>query len=182
MAMASPTSLKELARALGLAPSTVSKALRGHPDIRESTRLRVVEYARKVHYRPNELASGLRNKHLKLLALLVPRLSDCFYAELASGLLRRAYECKYKVIVLDSGDSCGQEAAMCRDLEKSGVVGILAASPAEGADGAHFKALADAGIPVVFYARVPEEAAPAEMGAAAFDCLLGRLKEDASAR
>lgn len=180
--MASQISLKELARALGVAPSTVSKALRGHPDIRESTRLRVVEYARKVHYRPNELASGLRNKQLKLLALLVPRLSDCFYAEFVSALLRRAYECRYKVIVLDSGGAHEQEIAMCHDLEKSGVVGVLALSVEEGVNGAHFRTLEEIGIPVVFYDRMTEGADPARIGVAAFNCLLERLQEGAAAR
>ena len=74
--MASPMTLKELARLLNLAPSTVSRALKGHPDISKSTQERVKALAKKWHYRPNALAMGLRNHKFRLIAVIVPEITD----------------------------------------------------------------------------------------------------------
>lgn len=52
--------LKELAERLKLAPSTVSRALKGHPDISEETQLRVRRLAEELHYAPNVMATNLR--------------------------------------------------------------------------------------------------------------------------
>ena len=78
--MAFPMTLKELARLLNLAPSTVSKALKGHPDISKSTHERVKAFAKKWHYRPNALAMGLRNHKFGLIAVIIPEITDYYYA------------------------------------------------------------------------------------------------------
>ena len=51
--------LKELADSLGLSQTTVSRALNGYPEVNETTRSRVVEAARRLHYRPNASARRL---------------------------------------------------------------------------------------------------------------------------
>lgn len=64
--MAVSVSLKKLAEILGLAPSTVSRALKGHPDISRATQERVRALAQELHYKPSALALSLRNKRSKL--------------------------------------------------------------------------------------------------------------------
>ena len=54
--MAVSVSLKKLAEILGLAPSTVSRALKGHPDISRATQERVRALAQELHYKPSALA------------------------------------------------------------------------------------------------------------------------------
>lgn len=151
--MAVPPSLKELAKLLGLAPSTVSKALKGHPDIREATRERVVALAQQMHYRPNELASSLRVKHSKLIAVIVPCLTYYFYAEVVSSILQAAYDKKYKVIVFNTEESYERETAICHNLEKSGIEGVLVAPAKTTMQTGHFHLLIDAGIPVIIFDR-----------------------------
>lgn len=70
--MAVSVSLKKLAEILGLAPSTVSRALKGHPDISRATQERVRALAQELHYKPSALALSLRNKRSNSIAMLVP--------------------------------------------------------------------------------------------------------------
>lgn len=65
--------LKDLARSLDLSPATVSRALNGFPEVSEKTRVRVVERARQVGYRPNQLARKLVGGRSGVVALVVPR-------------------------------------------------------------------------------------------------------------
>lgn len=65
--------IKDLAKKLGVSPSTVSRALRDHPDISLATKRKVTEAAEKYHYQPNQLAQSLQKSGAIPLALLFPR-------------------------------------------------------------------------------------------------------------
>lgn len=87
-----PTTLKELAILLNLAPSTVSRALHGHPDISKATQKRVKALARQLQYHPSIMATGLRNRTFKLLAVVVPHLTEFLYIAALQGILKHASE------------------------------------------------------------------------------------------
>lgn len=148
------TSLKELARLLNLAPSTVSKALKGHPDISEATQNRVREMAKKVHYRPSALAKGLRDRRSYLIALIVPTLNDYFYVQVLRGILKGAYAREYKMIVFETHEQFDREAEICFSLPKSGVDGLLIAPSKTTQDVRPLKALKQNGLPFVFFDRI----------------------------
>lgn len=61
------TSINDLAAKLKISKSTVSKALKGYPDVSEKTRKKVLKLAEKLNYKPNILASSLRTLKPKLL-------------------------------------------------------------------------------------------------------------------
>ncbi|UJW85552.1 LacI family DNA-binding transcriptional regulator [Devosia sp. SL43] len=67
-----PSTLKDIARALGLSPATVSRALNGFPEVNENTRIRVTEQAERLGYRPNQLARKLVSGRSGIIALVVP--------------------------------------------------------------------------------------------------------------
>ena len=71
--------IKVLSKALGLSPSTVSKALRDSYEISQKTKQRVIDLAQKLHYSPNPYASGLRRKNSKTIAIVVPEVEDSFF-------------------------------------------------------------------------------------------------------
>lgn len=75
-------SLKEIARIVGVDQSTVSRALRNSPRVKDSTKRRIVETARKLNYLPNDLARGLVVKRTNTIGLLVPDLRTSFYPEI----------------------------------------------------------------------------------------------------
>ena len=125
--MAVSVSLKKLAEILGLAPSTVSRALKGHPDISRATQERVRALAQELHYKPSALALSLRNKRSNSIAMLVPFLGNYFYACAVSSVIRSAY---------------------------SGIDGLVVAPARTTNDLDHFVKLQHEGIPMVFFDRI----------------------------
>jgi LacI family transcriptional regulator len=94
--------MKDIAKELGLSQATVSKVLRDHPDIGESTRRRVLERIKELDYQPNSLARSLVTGRSYLIGLVVPSLLHPFFAEVAvalSGVIRRR---GYSLIVSSS--------------------------------------------------------------------------------
>lgn len=152
--MNTPVTLKELARMLNLAPSTVSRALKGHPDISKTTQEKVRTLAERVNYRPSAMALGLRNRKYFLIAVIVPDLKDYFYAVALSGIIEFAYEHEYKVIVFESQEQYECEVAICQELQKSGIDGLLVAPAKTTVDIQHFRALMKGDISVVFFGRM----------------------------
>ncbi|MBQ5451881.1 MAG: LacI family DNA-binding transcriptional regulator, partial [Bacteroidales bacterium] len=53
--------IKDIAKELGLSPSTVSRALKDHPDISPETKEAVKKLAEQLDYQPNSLALGLHS-------------------------------------------------------------------------------------------------------------------------
>ncbi len=152
--MASPMTLKELARLLNLAPSTVSRALKGHPDISKSTQERVKALAKKWHYRPNALAMGLRNHKFRLIAVIVPEITDYYYARVLHAIISYAYEENYKIVVFESQEKCKKEIEICRIIQKSGIDGLLVVPARTTIDTIHFEELKAMGLPLVFLERI----------------------------
>ena len=69
-----PATIKDLARELKLSPSTVSRALRDHPDISPKTKKRVVSLADKLDYHPDSIAQSLQTKKTKTIGVIVPEI------------------------------------------------------------------------------------------------------------
>lgn len=152
--MFSPITLKELAQLLHLDPSTVSRALKGHPDISLQTQQKVRMWAERLHYKPNDLASGLRNRKSNLLAIVIPDLTDSYYTQVTSAIIQAAYQQNYKTLIFESNDNYEQEAAICFSLLKSGVDGLLIAPSIKTRDIEHLKNLQENLIPLVVFGRI----------------------------
>ena len=83
---AMPTTMKDIARDLGVSVVTVSKVLRNHEDIGEKTRKRVLDRVKELHYTPNLAAVGLVTGRTYLVGLVVPDLLHAFFAQIAKSL------------------------------------------------------------------------------------------------
>ena len=81
-----PVRMKDIAESLGVSIVTVSKALRSHPDIAETTRQRVLDRVKELNYRPNLMARSLVTGHSELVGLVVPDLVHPFFGEIAKSL------------------------------------------------------------------------------------------------
>jgi LacI family transcriptional regulator len=73
--------LKDMAIILELSISTVSKALNGSPEISDATKGKVNEVAKSLNYKPNIIATALRNKRSLILGVILPDLKDAFFLE-----------------------------------------------------------------------------------------------------
>lgn len=117
--------LKDIANALGISVSTVSKALKGYKDVSQKTREMVLDYTEKVHFKPNAQAAFLRTKQTKLLGLILPKIDHDFFAQVMNGVLNQATEEGYKVILLCSDESYENEQKHIHDLLQLNVDGIF---------------------------------------------------------
>lgn len=101
--------MKDIARDLGVSVVTVSKVLRGHQDIGEETRKRVLQRIKELNYTPNLAARGLVTGRTYLVGLVVPDLLHPFFAQVAvslSGALRKS---GYYLTITTSEDSAELE-------------------------------------------------------------------------
>lgn len=117
--------IKEIAKELGVSPSTVSRALREHPSISPVTRKRVREVAEKLGYRPNILARGLATRRSYTIGLIVLDISNPFYAEIAEGVEEVLSSRGFTVFLCNSGFDPEKESKYISLLRERRVEGII---------------------------------------------------------
>ncbi|MGZ3951501.1 MAG: LacI family DNA-binding transcriptional regulator [Flavisolibacter sp.] len=149
--------IKDIAKALDLAPSSVARALKGSHKISEATIQRVREYAKAHNYRPNLMAQSLKRKQSRSIGVLLCSIPNNFFAEVLNGIESIATEKEYHVMISQSHESYEKEVRELENFQWKAVDGLLVSLSAETKDISHFETLIDNGIPVVFFDRVPEE-------------------------
>ncbi|MEX0996735.1 MAG: LacI family DNA-binding transcriptional regulator [Flavobacteriaceae bacterium] len=119
------SSLKELAKLLGVSISTVSKALNDADDISENTKIRVRELADAMNYQPNKMGAGLRNKKSKTIGVIIPDILNSFFAEVLFGIEKQCSKKGYDTLVCISNELSKNEAEKVRLLKSGSVDGFL---------------------------------------------------------
>lgn len=120
--------LKDIARDLNVSTVTVSKVLRGNPDISEATRARVLQRMQELNYQPNMLARGLASGRTYTVGLVVPDLVQTFFAEFAKSLSAVLRETGRALIIASSEDDPAIEQSEIRTILSRGVDVLLVAS------------------------------------------------------
>ena len=145
--------IKDIAGALQLSVSTVSRALNNHPDIAEKTKREVVAYAREYHYRPNQLASSLRTQHNNTIGVVLPDITIWFFSMVLAGIEKVANEAGYNVLITRSNDDAECESRCIHTLFSSRVAGIIVCPSCHTTDFTHYNDLIETGIPLVIVDR-----------------------------
>jgi DNA-binding LacI/PurR family transcriptional regulator len=122
------TTIKDLAKAAKLSPSTVSRALNDHPRIGAKTKKRVQKLARSMGYTPNLLARGLVTQKNFLLGLLVYDFRNPFYAELTRSIQDTAEEHGFWLIQSSTDDDPDKSRLLVDSMMRVGVEGLIFAS------------------------------------------------------
>lgn len=145
--------IKDIARELGISPSTVSRALKDHPDISPETKKAVNRLADELNYQPNSIALSLRHSRTHTIGVIIPEIVHFFFSTVISGIEDIAYSAGYSVIISQSNESYEREVRDTRALFNNRVDGILISMSLETKDFSHFEMLHDRGIPIVFFDR-----------------------------
>jgi len=153
------TSINDIAKALGVSASTVSRALRDHPDISEATRERIKAFAVKVNYRPNALALSLKNQVSNTIGIVVPEIVHHFFSSIISGIEDIAYSKGYRVMICQSNEDFRREQMNLQALVDHRVDGLLVCMSKTTEDISHFKSVFNSQTPMVFFDRVCKELA-----------------------
>jgi len=150
------STLKKLSEVLGISISTVSRALKDHPDISENTKAKVKELATAMEYEPNNFAVQLRTRQSNVLGIMVPTIDNFFYDSFIAAVEEDARLHGYSVMIMQSMDKAQLETSNLHLFRKNMVMGLFAAVSIETNDLAAFHKLEEMKIPVVFFDRVPE--------------------------
>lgn len=150
------TSLKDLARELGVSISTVSRALKNHPDISPEQTRKIQDLAKERNYTPNPLAMGLLRQQTRMIGVIVPDIVTHFYSSIISGIEAVAKEHGYYIVITSSNESYKKEVESVENLLKSRVEGLIVCISQETDVFDHFEKLREQEIPLVFFDRVPE--------------------------
>ena len=152
-------SISDIARELGVSPSTVSRALKDHPGISSQTKMKVLEMARRYDYRPNILAMSLRRRSTMTIGLIIPEIAHHFFSSVISGIEELAYSSGYRVMICQSNEDPEREKDNLQALLDHRVDGILVSVSKHTSNFDHFKKAIENGTPVVFYDRISDELA-----------------------
>lgn len=121
--------MKDIAEATGTSVPTVSLILNDKPfRVAEETRRKVLKAAEDMHYVRNQAARDLRKGASKTLALIVPDISNDFYATFAKGVERACHEAGWSVMLNDSDNQPEHESEYIELMYQKNVEGLILAS------------------------------------------------------
>lgn len=146
--------IKDIAKALGLSTSTVSRALNGSYEIGAETKKLVLEYAEKVNYRPNPIALSLKEQKSHSIGVVVCEVANTYFSQAINGIESIAYNRGYHVIITQTHESFDRECTNVKHLLSRHVDGLLVSLSAETTDTSQYQYLHEKGFPIVFFDRV----------------------------
>jgi LacI family transcriptional regulator len=149
--------IKDIARELGVSPSTVSRALKDHPDISPATKQQVRELVEKLKYKPNIIALSLRSRKSFTLAVVVPEIVHHFFSSVISGIEDIAMDAGYQVMIFQSAEKYEREVLISQALLSNQVDGVLVSIAKTSQKFNHLREIIDEGLPLVFFDRACEE-------------------------
>jgi LacI family transcriptional regulator len=147
--------IHDLAKALNLNASTVSRALNDHPKISSETKKIVRKLADELNYRPNALASSLRKGSANTVGLVVPRVNRNFFASAIEGIEAVLNKAGYHLIIVQSNESLVKEKECINSLLNARVDGIIISISSETSDLSHLITVQDKKVPLIFFDRIP---------------------------
>lgn len=134
--------------------STVSRALKNHPDISEETKKRVQEAATMMDYEPNTFAINLRTDKRNMVGVIIPSLSNFFYQSFIAAVEEEAKNNHHSVLILQSSDNPETEIENLKICRMNRVAAVFVSISPKTKDINPFLKLSQT-IPVIFFDKVP---------------------------
>lgn len=153
----------DIAKSLGISPSTVSRALNGRSDINPMTRQEIIRVATEMDYRPNLLAQSLNRGETHTIGVVIPNIERPFFAGVLAGIQKVATEAGYRVMICQSNESHSTETLNVQALVASRVDGLLISHSKETTSFDHIKLQLRRGLPIVHFDRVCNEVETAKV-------------------
>lgn len=142
------STIKDVAKAAGVSPSTVSRALRNNPRISEKMRERIRKLAEEMDFHPNQMARSLVNRHTRIIGIVFPgetavSLGHPFYPRVLQGLGHVAGERRYHLLLGTGGAETAAADTVSQLVDSGYVSGLVLLAAEDGAE------LGDVGVPTV---------------------------------
>lgn len=155
--MKTKITISDIAKELGIAPATVSRALSNHPEISANTKKKVKAAAERLDYRPNKIASSLRSGKTKIIGVLIPTAEHLFFGSVIHGISNLASQHGYDVLIYQSNESEEFEKKGIDTFIGARVDGILVSISKNTTDFSHFESVKNKNIPIAFFDRTNDE-------------------------
>lgn len=153
------TTIKDIANELKIHHTTVSRALRNHPDVQTDTKRLVLETAKKLNYQPNILAQNLKNQRTNSIGVIVPEIKHHFFSSVIGGIEDVAFEAGYVILLSQSNENYEREVQNTKALISNHVAGLIVSISQTTNNSDHFKMFLQSGGSLVFFDRVCEDLA-----------------------
>ena len=146
--------INDIASALEISPSTVSRALNNSSKISEETKQKVWETASDLGYELNLVASSLSKRKTNVIGVILPVINRFFFSQILSGIEEVAYEHGYRILIAQTNESVVREQEILRMFSSTRVDGVIACLSLETRKVDHFIQLKKNGTPLVQFDRV----------------------------
>ncbi len=157
MSQKTETTIHDIARALNISASTVSRALKDNPLISKPTRDKIKQTAAKMGYRPNIIAANFRTQKTNTIGVIVPLINRHFFSSVISGIEDVAYQQGFAVTISQSNDNFEKESKIAQTLFTNRVDGLILSIGMQTKQYDHLKLFSERNIPLVFFDRVVDE-------------------------
>lgn len=144
----------DVAREANVSMATVSRVVNGNPNVKPTTRKKVLATIERLGYRPNAVARGLASKKTTTVGAIIPDISSIFFSELARGIEDIATMYKYNMILSNSDQNKDKELQLIDTMLEKQVDGILFMG--SNITEAHIQQFSTASVPVVLAATYDE--------------------------
>ncbi len=149
--------IKDIAKALGLSTSTVSRALRDSYQISVETKRIVLEYAKKLNYQPNPIALSLKERKTNTIGVIVCEIANSFFSQVINGIESVANKNGYNVLMSQSHESFEKEIRNLNYLSSRSIDGLIISVSVETNNFDLLNDLYNRGLPIVFFDRIVNE-------------------------
>lgn len=144
----------DVAKKANVSMATVSRVINGNTNVKPTTRKKVLAAIDELGFRPNAVARGLASRKTTSVGVIIPDISNMFFAELARGIEDIATMYKYHIILSSSDQNLNRELDLFDNMLEKQVDGVIFMGGSVSED--HVKAFRNSNIPVVLAATVDE--------------------------
>lgn len=138
--------IKDIAREAGVSYASVSRALSGSRGVSLKTAQRILEVAKRLNYSPNGIARNLVNQHSKTIGLIVPDISNPFFADIALAVIHTAEKAGYQTILSNSDWETRAQERQLQLMREQRVDGVILKPVQDAGDDMAYESL---GLPAV---------------------------------
>lgn len=148
--------LSDIAQKLNVSTVTVSKALRGHPDISPETTKLIKKTADELGYSPNLLARNLSSRRSNMIGVVIPKIAHHFFSSIIEHIYDFAFENNYEIILTVSQENADRQVKHIQTLLSMRVDGMIISISQDTKDIEIFETIKSRGVPLVFIDRIPD--------------------------
>lgn len=145
--------MKDIAKELGISVATVSRAINNSENINPETKKRVLDLVEKSGYTPNAIARNLSKMESRTIALLIPNISNPFFALLVEEICKSFSKTQFQIALYNTSEDLEQEKKAIKNILAERIAGVIAVLIQGAYEKNPFESLINHNIPVLLLDR-----------------------------